>query len=54
MLDLEGNPIKPPPKCIHCKKTEGEHNAKTRECPVGLKTRIGYIRFGPTVFEIKS
>jgi hypothetical protein len=43
-----------PTKCKHCNKNEGEHLAKTMECPTGLKTRIGYLSFGPNVFEPKG
>jgi hypothetical protein len=53
-LDIDGNPIKPRPKCLHCGKTDQEHNAKTRGCPMGQKHRtIGHTNFGPGVFEPK-
>jgi hypothetical protein len=40
-------------KCKVCGKTRGLHQNKTAMCPTGLKTRIGYTSFGPTVFELK-
>jgi hypothetical protein len=41
-----------PKKCKHCKKIKGEHQAKTLNCPAGMKTRIGHIQFHPeNVFE---
>lgn len=44
--------IKPKVKrCKNCHKEKGSHKAKTFECPSGLKTRIGYIHFGPTKYE---
>lgn len=36
------------PKCKHCKKIKGLHQAKTLNCPLGSKTRIGYITFSKT------
>jgi len=41
-----------PHKCKNCKKFKDSHKTGTLECPVGLRTRIGYITFGPTVYEI--
>ncbi len=42
-------------KCKHCKKEKGLHQAKTLACPVGSKTRIGYICFSQTTtFEPKN
>ena len=35
-------------KCIHCRKTRGQHNAMTKACPFGSKTRVGYCTFHPT------
>lgn len=32
-------------KCKHCKKIRGEHKAKTLNCPMGTKTRIGYTSY---------
>lgn len=40
-------------KCKICGKTRGLHQTKTAMCPRGLKTRIGYTSFGPTVFILK-
>lgn len=41
-------------KCKHCGKTRGEHNATNNACPMGKKTRIGYIGYHPTnTFEEK-
>jgi hypothetical protein len=45
---------KPPVKCIHCGKDKGMHLAQTLNCPVGMKTRIGYTSFGETVFAPKA
>jgi len=42
-------------RCKHCGKTKGMHQNKTHSCPVGLKTRIGYITYSKdTVFEEKK
>jgi hypothetical protein len=30
-------------KCKICKKRQGQHKAKTLNCPTGTKTRVGYI-----------
>lgn len=32
-------------KCKNCYKPEGEHKAVTKNCPVGRKTRVGYINY---------
>lgn len=40
-------------KCKVCGKIRGLHQSKNGMCPRGLKTRIGYTSFGPTVFELK-
>ncbi len=32
-------------KCVHCKKAKGQHHAQSFACPVGSKTRIGYIHY---------
>jgi len=37
-------------KCLLCKRPRGNHRAKTDECPMGKKSRIGYLSFGPGVF----
>jgi hypothetical protein len=41
-------------KCIHCKKTKGDHQARTLRCPMGAKTRIGYVAFALTTFHESS
>ena len=42
-------------KCIHCKRDRGQHNAMTKACPIGSKSRIGYIMFSnKTVFTAKD
>ena len=43
-----------PVKCKNCKKQRGEHHAGDQLCPAGMKTRIGYIQFGPTKWEPKQ
>lgn len=41
-------------KCIHCKRSRGNHKAKTENCPIGAATRVGYTQFHATqVFEAK-
>lgn len=40
-------------KCRHCKKVKGFHKADSLECPMGMKTRIGYTRYGPLTFDTK-
>lgn len=35
-------------KCRHCRKVRGQHNAMTKACPHGLKTRVGYCTYHPT------
>lgn len=54
MKDLNfGKPIIE--KCAHCHKPRGEHNAMTKACPVGRKTRIGVIAYSHlTVFSQPS
>lgn len=43
------------PKCLYCKKEKGLHQANTFNCPMGSKTRIGYISYHPNVkFEYKG
>jgi hypothetical protein len=37
--------------CIHCGKDIREHNAKTRQCPAGKRSRIGFIQYGPETFQ---
>lgn len=38
--------------CKHCGHTKDNHNGMTRACPVGRKTRIGYIHYSNvTVYE---
>jgi hypothetical protein len=42
-------------KCQNCGKIRGEHQAKTKACPVGTKSRIGWITYSPTsVFKGKA
>lgn len=43
-----------PVKCQHCRRERGQHRAHTLECPYGVKTRIGYLMFGPTVWTPKD
>jgi hypothetical protein len=39
-------------KCKNCGKIKGEHKGGTLNCPVGRKTRIGYLVYHSTqVFE---
>jgi len=33
--------------CTICGKSKWDHQAKTNNCPIGPKTRIGYINFDP-------
>lgn len=41
-------------KCIHCGKKKGNHKAISLNCPVGLKTRIGYLMYDKNkIFEPK-
>jgi len=35
-------------KCKHCGKKKTEHKYRTFECPIGQKTRIGYIGYSST------
>jgi hypothetical protein len=38
--------LRRPPKCKHCRKSAGEHNATTRACPLGRKLRtIGWSQW---------
>lgn len=42
-------------KCKHCGKSKGDHQAKSLHCPMGRKSRIGYITYDPNkTFESKS
>jgi hypothetical protein len=39
-------------RCKNCGKPRGEHNATTKACPTGRKSRVGYITYSPDrVFE---
>jgi len=40
--------------CQHCGKARGDHKAKTLQCPVGMKTRVGYCSYGATVYEPRA
>lgn len=53
MLTFNFNPG-PPQKCKHCNKVRGLHKANTFECPAGMKTRVGYTQYGPTVWTPKK
>lgn len=33
------------PRCKHCGKPRGYHQAVTLKCPIGPRTRVGYIGF---------
>lgn len=35
-------------RCVLCKKAKGEHKAGTLHCPVGMKTRVGYVQYSAT------
>lgn len=35
-------------KCKNCGKIKGEHLAGTLNCPIGTKTKIGYLMYHPT------
>jgi hypothetical protein len=37
-------------KCLNCKKDKLAHHSRTKGCPVGRKTRIGYTNFSSTQF----
>src|ERR1044071_8125036 len=37
-----GNSSQP---CVHCGRRQGEHQANTQACPVGNKTRAGFIHY---------
>jgi hypothetical protein len=41
-------------KCVNCKKPYAVHEAIQLRCPTGLKTRAGYISYGPGVFKAKA
>ena len=41
-------------KCKLCKKTKGEHKNGTLGCPIGSKTKIGYLHFSDKDFFIPS
>lgn len=34
-------------KCLNCNKPEFSHKAGTHNCPLGMKTRIGYTSYSP-------
>ena len=41
--------------CKHCGKKWEYHNAISGACPIGLKTRIGYIQYhAKKIFEAKE
>lgn len=35
-------------KCVHCGKWKRHHKAGTLACPVGTKTRVGYVTWSST------
>jgi len=35
-------------RCSLCHKTKGDHKAVSLHCPVGMKTRVGYVQFSAT------
>jgi len=35
-------------RCALCRKPKGIHKAVTLHCPVGMKTRVGYVQFSAT------
>lgn len=37
-----------PLKCANCGKEKGYHKGITLHCPVGLKTRVGYLHYHAT------
>lgn len=37
--------------CVHCGKDIREHKHKTRECPAGRRSRIGFLHYGPQTFQ---
>jgi hypothetical protein len=37
-----------PARCAICRKEKGKHLAVTLHCPVGIKTRVGYVQFSTT------
>ena len=43
-----------PKKCANCGRLERMHRARTAECPIGQRTRVGYTAYGPNVFKEKK
>jgi len=43
--------VNPELRCKHCKKLRGDHRAGSFQCPIGPKSRIGYLSYGSSVFE---
>lgn len=41
-------------KCKNCKKPKGEHQARTLNCPIGKKTRIGFIHYSTELVFTKK
>lgn len=39
-------------KCKNCGKEEGFHKAKTKNCPMGRRTRIGYTMYAETIYSV--
>lgn len=35
----------PQRRCLLCGKVQGNHKSLSLACPVGMKTRVGYIHF---------
>jgi len=35
-------------RCSLCRKEKGRHQSGTLHCPVGPKTRVGYVQFSVT------
>lgn len=41
---MNWNPVTHP-KCKYCGKEKSSHRAKSLNCPLGMKTRIGYTQY---------
>jgi hypothetical protein len=41
-------------KCKLCGKERGKHKAVTLQCPIGMKSRIGYTSYSNQIFVAKA
>jgi hypothetical protein len=55
-IDISGKPLfdQGNLKCTHCNKNEGDHKAKTLNCPIGRRSSIGFNQYYENQFYTKK